>query len=183
MKKKIIIIIVVITVLICIGFIIFKNYFNKEEKIPEEYIPQEEISEEQLRETIVTLYFENIESQNLNPEARKIDALELLKNPYDYLIKLLIEGPKNEKLKNIIPTGTKLNSVCLEGDILKIDFSEEFVNAENLNEENIINSILNTVTQLNEVNGIKILINGEENKCFLDEKINFKENFYLKENN
>ena len=50
----------------------------------------------------------------------------------------------------------------------------EFLNSENLN--NSANSILNTVTQLNEINGIKILINGEENK-------NFKDTIYLEKNN
>ena len=104
----------------------------------------------------------------------KIDANNLIKNPYEYLINLLIEGPKNENLIKSIPEGTKINSVFLEGDILKIDFSNEFLNSENLN--NSVNSILNTVTQLNEINGIKILINGEEDK-------NFKDTIYLEKNN
>ncbi len=33
-------------------------------------------------------------------------------------------------------------------------------------ESKIIESILKTVTQINEIEGIKILINGEENKQF-----------------
>ena len=36
---------------------------------------------------------------------------------------------------------------------------------------------------LNEVNGIKILINGEENKSFADGVINFEKEFYVIENN
>lgn len=184
MKKKLIIIISIIIILLIICFFVFKDKFIKKEEVIEEYTPEQEISDEQLRETIVTLYFENTENKNLNPEARKIDANNLINNPYEYLINLLIEGPKNEKLKNIIPEGTKLKTVKLEGEILIIDFSKEFTNAnmEEIDEENIINEILFTVSQLNEVNGIKILIDGEENKCFEDEKINFKEIFYLKEN-
>ena len=114
------------------------------------------------------------ENKNLIPEARKIDANNLIKNPYEYLINLLIEGPKNENLIKSIPEGTKINSVFLEGDILKIDLSNEFLNSDNLN--NSANSILNTVTQLNEINGIKILINGEENE-------NIKNTIYLEKNN
>ena len=34
-------------------------------------------------------------------------------------------------------------------------------------------SIVNTLCELTEVNKIKILINGEENKSFKDEKIKF----------
>lgn len=172
MKKKIICIFLILILLIILGFFGYKNFIVKKDTKEEiqDYTPQEEISEQQLRETVVTLYFSDKENKNLIPEARKIDANNLIKNPYEYLINLLIEGPKNENLIKSIPEGTKINSVFLEGDILKIDFSNEFLNSDNLN--NSVNSILNTVTQLNEINGIKILINGEENK-------NFKDTIYL----
>lgn len=150
MNKKLIIIISVIIILLIICFFIFRNSFIKKEEIIEEYIPEEEISDEQLRETIITLYFENIENKNLNPEARKIDANNLINNPYEYLINLLIQGPKSEKLKNTIPEGTKLNSARLEGEIVIIDFSAEFINVNNeeINEQNIINEILFTLTRV-----------------------------------
>ena len=150
MNKKLIIIISVIIILLIICFFIFRNIFIKKEEIIEEYIPEEEISDEQLRETIITLYFENIENKNLNPEARKIDANNLINNPYEYLINLLIQGPKSEKLKSTIPEGTKLNSARLEGEIVIIDFSAEFINVNNeeINEQNIINEILFTLTRI-----------------------------------
>ena len=44
--------------------------------------------------------------------------------------------------------------------------------------ENTINSIVNTMTELTEINGIKILIENEENKSFKDEQIKFDEIFY-----
>ena len=44
-------------------------------------------------------------------------------------------------------------------------------------EKTTINSIVNTLTELTEVNSIKILINGEENKSFLDGEIDFTQNF------
>lgn len=176
MKKKIICIFLILILLIILGFFGYKNFIVKKDTKEEiqDYTPQEEISEQQLRETVVTLYFSDKENKNLIPEARKIDANNLIKNPYEYLINLLIEGPKNENLIKSIPEGTKINSVFLEGDILKIDFSNEFLNSDNLN--NSANSILNTVTQLNEINGIKILINGEENE-------NIKNTIYLEKNN
>lgn len=150
MNKKLIIIISVIIILLIICFFIFRNSFIKKEEIIEEYTPEEEISDQQLRETIITLYFENIENKNLNPEARKIDANNLINNPYEYLINLLIQGPKSEKLKNTIPEGTKLNSARLEGEIVIIDFSAEFINVNNdqINEQNIINEILFTLTRI-----------------------------------
>lgn len=187
-NKKTIILIVVL--LIFIGFIIFWVMSNKEPEANNnetdftEYTPQEEISNTQLRQTLVTLYFKNKETGDITPEARMIDSKILLNNPYNELINLLIEGPRNESLEKLIPKETKLNNVNIQKGIVYIDFSEEFTNVENLGaeEENkIICSIVNTLTELTEVSGIKILINGEENKGFSDEGLKFNETFVRQE--
>lgn len=175
MKKILmyILIIIVIVFIILLGCIVNKS---KEKKVKNEIIPEEEISEEQLRQTIVTLYFFGKQSAKLEPEARKINVKELMNNPYQYLINLLIEGPKNNELIKLIPDGTKLNNIEIKDNIVYIDFSEELIKDQTLGEEQellIINSILKTLLELNEVNGIKILINGEENKGFPDNYINF----------
>ena len=50
-----------------------------------------------------------------------------------------------------------------------LDFSSEFLNysKEDENEKtNLINSIVNTLTELTEVNQVKILIDGNENSEF-----------------
>ena len=114
------------------------------------------------------------------PEARKIDAKELIKEPYKVLIELLINGPKSEKLVKLIPDGTKLNKIEIKNDCIYIDFSNEFINGQKLGkeqEELIIKSIVNTVTELKEINSVKILIDGKENQQFPDGEINFKEAF------
>lgn len=179
MNKKNIILIFLIVCFILISFFILKNKLIKEEVI-EEYIPEQEIKEEDSKETFILLYFKNIEENKIVPEMRKVDANNLIKYPYEYLINLLLNGSNNQSLKNTIPNDTKLNSVELKGDVLYINFSNEFVNAQSEDEENVINQVLFTVTQLNEVNGIKILIEGEEDKSFIDEKVNFNEIFYKK---
>lgn len=176
MKKRNILLICFMVIFILASFFVLKNKFIKTEII-EEYIPEQEIKEEDTRDTFILLYFKNIEENKIVPEMRKVDANNLIKYPYEYLINLLINGSTNENFKNLIPNGTKLNSVELKGEILYIDFSNEFLNVKSEDQENLINQILFTVTQLNEVNGIKILINGEENKRFTDEKINFNEIF------
>ena len=43
----------------------------------------------------------------------------------------------------------------------------------------IINSVVNTLFELTEVNGVKILVNGEENKGFADQAVMF-ENIFQK---
>ncbi len=173
-NKKIIIIFSILFIILIVGGYFLINYLKRDKKeeeqpIVEEYIPQEEISEDQLRQTIVSLYFPNKETKELEPEARLVDIKEILENPYEKIVNLLIEGPKDEGKERIIPENTKLLSSQLEGDCLTLTFSSDFLNYDKTDEktkENLINSIVNTLTQLNEVNGIKILIDGNENEEF-----------------
>ena len=157
-KKRIIIIVSIFIVLISGGIYFISNYKNNKEI--EEILPEEEISEEQLRQTIVSLYYVNKETRELMPEARLVDVKVLINDPYLKLINLLIEEPKNSNLKSAMPNGTTINKVELKGDILFVDFSKEFIeNHEGgiENEKNTIYSIVNTMTELTEINGIKIL--------------------------
>ena len=171
-SKKIVIIFSCLLIVILIGgFLTIKHVKNlkDEENITYEYTPQEEISEEQARQTIVSLYFQSKETKELVPEARLIDIKEIINDPCDKLVQLLIDGPKNEKEEKIIPENTKLNKSYMDDDCVVIDFSNELLNFNKTEEkakENLINSLVNTLTQLTEVNNVKILIDGNENEEF-----------------
>ena len=78
-----------------------------------------------MRQTMVSLYFQS--GEKLVPEPRLIDVKQLLINPYEEIINMLIEGPKNTSLERTIPEGTKLNKIKKEADNLIIDFSIEFI--------------------------------------------------------
>lgn len=139
---------------------------------------------EQLRQTIVSLYFKDKDNSKLVPEARNIDVKQLTKEPYQTLINLLIAGPKNEKLESTIPEGTILNKTELKENILWVDLSKEFI--ENCKQEAEAESmaiycIVNTMTQLNEIVGVKIVIDGNEEASFLDNTISLKDVFMPKE--
>ena len=181
MNKKIIIAIIVV-ILIGVGVWYFLFYNKNDETEVNEIIPEEEISEEQMRQTIVSLYFYNENTKSLVPEGRLIDVKELVDKPYDKLMELLMQGPNNRELSKTIPEGTKVNKIELKGDTLYIDFSKEFVDNHEGGEEKekaTIYSIVNTMTNLTEINSIKILINGEENKAFNDKKIKFDDPFVV----
>ena len=176
--KKIIFIIIAILIIGAIIFFVLKNK-NKEPEI-EEYQPEEEISREQERQTMISLYFVNKNTREVEPEARLIDVKDLISNPYGILINLLIEGPKNESLETTIPKETTLLDATLEGDTLIINLSEEFINHHiggKEEESKTIECIVNTLTELTEINSVKILINSEENRGFSDGEINFNEKF------
>ena len=179
-KKKIIILGIILLFIIIITILIIIN--SEKEKIIE-YTPAEEILETDLNSTIITLYFKNKESNILSPEPRKLDTLLLIENPYDTIISILLEGPKNMGLEKTIPEGTKLNKTELIDEILFIDLSGEFIenHAGGIEEEKItIDCLVNTITELKEINGIKILINGEENLGFKDGALNFETIFFKK---
>ena len=176
MNKKIILLIIIALILIGLGVWYFFFYNLGEQTSVNEIIPEEEISEEQMRQTIVSLYFYNESTQSLVPEGRLIDVKELVEEPYKKLMELLIEGPQNSSLTKTIPDGTKINKIELKGDILYIDLSKEFIENHSggeTKESSTIYSIVNTMTNLTEVNSVKILIDGEENKAFKDNKIKF----------
>ena len=182
MKNKRIImyisVLLIVLILVSVGYYII-NRINKNKKILD-YIPEEEITEAQLRTTIVTLYFLNPETEDLEAETRQIDAKELINYPYEVLINLLIEGPKNEKLIKLIPEKTKLINTEIKNNILYINFSKEFIEGQNLGkqqEELILKSITNTVTELTEINKITILIEGETDRSFPDNEIIFDKIF------
>lgn len=165
-----------ITTIIVGAYFLTKNKGENNEIA--EYIPEQEISEEQLRQTIVSLYFKN--ENGLMPEARLVDVKELINNPYEKIINMLLEGPKNEKLQKTIPEGTKINRIEKQGEILVLDFSEEFISNHKGDEQEqkvTLQSIIKTVTELTEINGIKIKIDGEDNKEFKDGKIKFNQIF------
>ena len=171
-NKKIIVIFGCLLIIILIGGFFAISYVKnkkEEENIASEYTPQEEISDEQARQTIVSLYFQSKETKELVPEARLIDIKEIINDPCDKLVQLLIDGPKNEKEEGIIPENTKLNKSYMDDDCVILDFSNELLNYNKTDEkvkENIINSLVNTLTQLTEVNKVKILIDGAENEEF-----------------
>lgn len=167
MKSKRMLGAIITIILVIIGiYFLFKNIeIKKIENEYQDYTPQEEISDEQTRQTKVLLYFENIETGNLEAETKIIDANLLIENPSKKLIEFLIKGPQSAKLKKLIPEDTMLNEVKIENGCAIINFSNEFLNYEN--EENklkIINSIINTLSNLKEINSVSFLINGEKNE-------------------
>lgn len=164
-KKKLIIFIITIILVIIVGGYIYKNVSIEKSNEDEyqDYTPQEEITEEQMRQTKVILYFENSETGELEPEIKVIDAKNLIENPYKELINLLVKGPQSSNLKKLIPEGTIVHDVTVENSCAKINLSQEFLNYENEEQKlKVINSIVNTLTNLKEITSVKFLINGEE---------------------
>ena len=159
MKKKVIITVcIIVLIVILIALSISTEVVNNVENIPE-IQPEEEISEEENRQTTIVLYFEDSTSGILAKEQRKVDSKELIDDPYKYVLELLLKGPEIEDLLNPIPEETKINEIKFEKGIVYVDLSKEFLNASGTN---AIYSIVNTLSEFTEVDGVKITIDGEE---------------------
>lgn len=79
------------------------------------------------------------------------------------LLQELLKGPQKETLQRIIPEGTRLLGIRVEEGIAYIDFSPE-ITAANYGAEAesvLINSIVYTLTQLEEIEAVQILVEGK----------------------
>ena len=170
-KKYIIIFVLLFLIALIAGVFTIKKLKAKTQEevssIEEEYTPEEEITEEQTqnRDTIVTVYYLNKETGKIMPEARVVDVREMINNPYQTLMQLLVEGPKSEKLERIVPEKTMILGTTLKDDCVTINVSSEILNFDK-QKDNVIASIVNTLTELNEVNKVKIIVEGQENNEF-----------------
>lgn len=163
-KKKIFLILLILIIIGLIIYFITNNISITKSQNDEysDYTPQEEISDKQVNQTIVNLYFINKETNKLQSEGQLVNANELLKNPYKLIINKLLNGPSDKSLKSIFPENTRLIDANLNDNCVIINFSEELLNFKNDTERfNMINCLLNSLTQLNEVTSIKILVNNE----------------------
>ncbi len=64
----------------------------------------------------------------------------------------------NNKLKPIIPENTKLISHSLDNKLLKINFSKELLNINKDNEEKLIESLIYSLTELDNIDNIMIFV-------------------------
>ena len=170
-RKKIIIAIISLLIIILLIFLVYKNISieNSNNDEYQDYTPQEEISEEQIRQTKIILYFENIETGELESESRLVDASKLINNPEKEIISLLIKGPQSTNLKSLIPEGTIVHDINIKNACAEINLSEQFLEfGDEKNKLKIINSIVNTLSNLKEIKSVKFLINGEINDKLSD---------------
>jgi len=84
----------------------------------------------------------------------------------DLISGLTIDGKKSEMIPNgfktIIPTGTSVIDIKLEDKILTINFSSELLDINEKYEEKMIESLIYTLTSIDGIDKINILVEGEK---------------------
>lgn len=113
-------------------------------------------------ENKVILYFPEIEELKLVKEERVIKNIQ--GNKAEIIMNELIKGPKEDNLMSIIPKGTELNSAQIKNNIAYIDLSQEFISNHpggSWGEHSTIYGIVNSLCELEEVEAVQILIDGD----------------------
>jgi len=111
-------------------------------------------------ETTLTLYFANKDGTKLVKETRTVHynsntSMEKL------IMEQLIEGPKKSGTMSTVPSGTKLISVSVVDGVCYVNLSESFKNQNaEVNEEIVLYSIVNSLTESQTVTQVQISING-----------------------
>jgi len=178
MKKRIAIIVMLVAILLISGCMKANDkalkQLEEDELRPVSSIVLTEEEARRLNEKLpVTLYFSNQDGTRLVNEIRYIsmeDAKQGTEKLASVLVKELINGPASSELKPTIPEGTSLRSpVKIEGRTAIVDMTKEFVDNHpggKEAEEMTIYSVVNTLTELKDIETVKFLINGKEQKEF-----------------
>ena len=98
----------------------------------------------------------------------EIREIPVSKELYKSVLEELIKGPENEQLSPTIPSNVKVNSVKISDSTATVDFSKEIItNFEEIphsstTEVLAIFSIVNTLTEFEEIKKVKITIEGKD---------------------
>lgn len=132
------------------------GYLNREGSNQDQETSQQE----------VVLYFADDQAMYLQAEKRTIsvndDSSAL---PLKEIINELIKGPQDQALSAVIPAEAKLLSVEVKESVAYVNFSEEIRTKHwggSTGETMTIMSLVNTLTEFEEIQGVQILIKGEK---------------------
>ncbi len=144
-----------------------ENGVDEAPEAPEEAVPadDEKAPEKNGEEAVpleLDLYFMEVTetSFELGVETREFPGPQV---SAAQLVEALLEGPESADLSRALPEDVSLRDVTVEEGIAYVDFSGELgeVSLGHEAEAVLVNSIVWTLTQLDEVDAVQILISGE----------------------
>lgn len=109
------------------------------------------------------LYFSDAEGRYLVSEYHSL-TLEEDASAERYVMEELLRGPNNGELKSAIPAGTALRSCATAGGVCTVDLTSAFYDRRPdtaLGERLAVYSIVDSLTALAGVSGVRILVEGE----------------------
>jgi germination protein M len=122
---------------------------------------EEDIEEAQSGEITINVYYLDSMGEYLVGEARIVTS----ENKYVDALYELMKLPIDSSLYRLVPDSTKINSIVVEDGLAKVDFSKEFIEdriTSDTEDNLLIYSIVNTLTEFPEVNSVSFYIDGEK---------------------
>lgn len=120
-------------------------------------------------QTTLTLYFSSADGTYLEKETRSVHYSSNIS--MDKLVmEQLMEGPKKAGLMGTIPSGTSLITISTVDGICYVNLDSSFQNQSNeITEQVVLYSIVNSLTELNDIEKVQLSINGSTSgKCRYD---------------
>jgi len=110
----------------------------------------------------VILYYGDKNNENFVIEEREI-SYAITENKYTEVLEELIQGPTNQEYRANIPKETKVLDSVIQNDRLIVNVSKDFNRfGGSIAEIIAVGSIVNTLTQFDEITSVKILVEGNE---------------------
>lgn len=118
-----------------------------------------------ISEKEITLYFADSQAMYVVPEKRTVFVFKDISDAEFYRIVLeeLIKGPNTENLYRTIPEGVTVEYTEVEGDLLKVDFSQEMHTNHwggAAGESMTVNSLVNTLTEFEGIKRVMPTVDG-----------------------
>ena len=123
--------------------------------------------------SIIYLWDSNHLLARTEVSTKNTDKVKLAKEVLQILIK---DGEGTDKIPNgfqeVLPSETKVLSVELENNVLKVDFSKELLDVKESEEESIISAIVYTLTSIDGIDNIILYVEGDILSKLPQSKIN-----------
>lgn len=120
--------------------------------------------------TTILLYFANADATTLKSENRKVETTDTISIERT-IINELLKGPSSPELVKVIPDGVKLQNIETKDGVCYVTFSGEFVSKFSGGSNTgmlIVYSIVNSLCNLENIDSVQILIDGEKGAEFGD---------------
>jgi len=171
-KKKFAVLIVAILAIVSLAVVgaIAKQEENKKVEASTQDVEQSEERIEETEKTVeVVLYFSDANAEKLIREKRMVNYETYKQNPQKVIVEELIKGPLDSKLYSVIPNGTKLLSVEVKDRKAIVDLSKDFIDNHNggsTGEIMTIYGVVNSLTELKDIDSVEFKIEGEVKEDF-----------------
>ncbi|MCG0275797.1 MAG: GerMN domain-containing protein [Thermosediminibacteraceae bacterium] len=116
----------------------------------------------QKKTATINLYYNNEDNSKILVEKRTVEVPKGKTLP-QVAVEELLKGPQKEGLRSNIPEGTKLLELKVENKQATVNFSKEFRKFPGVMAESFaVISVVNTLTDLSDIEKVFILVEGEE---------------------